>query len=286
MTNTPEALQQDIDLIKGLGANAVRCHYPYSEETYDLLDRAGLLAVCEIPLYQWGRPGHSEANLEAATGQLEEMIGTLGNHPSIGFWSVSNETRTRPREPGPEHEKLSEMVVRGNLALIDLAHRLDATRPVIAPSNRWPDDPAFQGTDLNSVNVYIGVEQPHVDSLPALNVAVREQFAALRAAYPNRPILVTEFGSWALRGLMTEYFPGEPYQAELLKTLWEAFEHEQGFAGGFVWVFADSDVHRKFTTIYEMRCAYGLYDLHRRPKAAAETVRQMWAASPGEAGDR
>lgn len=286
MTNTPDGLHHDIALMKALGANSARCHYPYSRETYDAFDRAGLLAVCEIPLYQWGRPGHSEANTQAARAQLEEMIATLGNHPSIGFWSVSNETRTRPREPGPEHEKLSEMVVRGNLELIDVAHRLDPDRPVIAPSNRWPNDPAFQGTDLNSVNVYIGVEQPHVDSLPALRDAVAERFDALRREYPKRPILVTEFGSWALRGLMTDYFPGELYQAELLKTLWEAFEQEPGFVGGFIWVFADSDVHRKFTTIYEMRCAYGLYDLHRRPKAAAETVRRMWTASPGEDGNR
>ncbi|MCA9449684.1 MAG: beta galactosidase jelly roll domain-containing protein, partial [Candidatus Omnitrophica bacterium] len=131
MTSTPESLQRDIDLIKGLGANTVRCHYTYARETYEKLDEAGLFAVCEIPLYQWGRPGHSEKNLEAAKSQLTEMIDTLGNHPSVFMWSVSNETRTRPREEGEEHERLSEMVVRGNNELIALAHRLDPTRPVI-----------------------------------------------------------------------------------------------------------------------------------------------------------
>jgi beta-galactosidase/beta-glucuronidase len=277
MTNTPEALAKDIALIKGLGANAVRCHYTYAPETYELLDEAGLLAVCEVPLYQWGRPGHSEKNTEAAKAQLTEIIATLGNHPSVAMWSVSNETRTRPREPGEEHEKLSEMVVRGNRELLQLAKRLDPSRPVIAPSNRWPNDPIFSDTSLNSINVYLGVREPHVDAIADNAEVIRERFAAVREHYPNRPILVSEFGSWALRGLKTDYFPGEPFQAEFLKLHWETFMKEPGFIGAFIWAFADNDVHRKYTRIYETRCAYGLYDLKRRPKQSADVVRALWA---------
>lgn len=276
MTSTEENLPADLALVKELGANALRCHYPYSRRTYALCDEIGLLAVCEVPLYQWGRPGHSEKNLEAAKAQLTEMIGTLRNHPSVAFWSVSNETRIRPREPGEEHLRLSQMVARGNLELVDLAHALDPTRPVIEPSNRWPDDVVLGETDLSSVNVYLGVPEPNVAGLAALPPQVKERFAALREQHPGKPILVTEFGSWALRGFKTNYFPGETYQAELLRTYWEAFRQEPDFAGGFIWVFADSDVHRKFTTIYEMRCAYGLYDLQRRPKESAATVQSMW----------
>jgi hypothetical protein len=57
----------------------------------------------------------------------------------------------------------------------------------------------------------------------------------LRAEYPDRPILVGELGSWAIRGLKTDYFPGEPYQAELIRTYWEALEKESNFVGGFIW---------------------------------------------------
>jgi len=49
-------------------------------------------------------------------------------------------------------------------------------------------------------------------------------------------------------------------------------------AGGFIWCFADSDVHRRFEWVYELRVAYGLFDYHRRPKAAAAAVRELWAA--------
>ncbi|HUW60240.1 MAG TPA: hypothetical protein VMZ06_04465 [Candidatus Bathyarchaeia archaeon] len=70
----------------------------------------------------------------------------------------------------------------------------------------------------------------------------------------------------------------EPFQAELIKTEWAAFTKEPDPAGAFIWCFADSDVNRKYTGIYEIRCAYGLFDLYRRPKASVQTVTAMWAA--------
>jgi beta-galactosidase/beta-glucuronidase len=280
MTTMGQALEQDLALIKGLGANAVRCHYPYASETYEALDRIGLLAVCEVPLYQWGRIGHSEKNLDAAKAQLEEMIRTLRNHPSVMMWSVSNENRIHPREKGEEYARISEMVAAGNLELVDLAHMLDPSRPVIEPSNEWPRDVVLEKTDLNSVNVYVGISAPHVSNLSEMPRAIQEKLAVLRETHPGKPLLVTEFGSWALYGLKTDYFPGETYQAELLRTEWEAFMMEPDFAGGFVWCFADSDVHRHYSRIYEMRCAYGLFDLHRRPKESAAVMRALWAG-PG-----
>ena len=276
MTNTPALLQKDMELIKGLGANAVRCHYTFAPETYALLDEVGLLAVCEVPLYQWGRPGHSEKNTEAAISQLKEIIATLRNHPSVAMWSVSNETRTRPREPGEEHKKLSEMVVRGNIELLRLAKALDPTRPVIAPSNRWPNDPIFTDTSLNSINVYLGVAAPYTGGMANIPGTIAERFDGVREHYPNRPILVSEFGAWSLRGLETDYFPGEGYQAAFLKLHWEEFLKQPGFIGGFIWAFADNDVHRKYTRIYETRCAYGLFDLKRRPKASVKTMQSLW----------
>ncbi|GMV92834.1 MAG: beta-galactosidase [Candidatus Hydrogenedentota bacterium] len=279
MTTTGQSLEQDIALIKGLGANAVRCHYPYANATYDALDRAGMLAVCEVPLYQWGRIGHSEKNLEAAKAQLTEMVRTLRNHPSVMMWSVSNENRIHPREKGEEYARISEMVAAGNLALVELAHQLDPSRPIIEPSNEWPRDIVLEETDLNSVNVYMGISAPHVKNLPELPGGIREKLATLRETHPGKPLLVTEFGSWALYGLKTHYFPGEIYQAELLRTEWETFMKEPDFVGGFVWCFADSDVHRHYSRIYEMRCAYGLFDLHRRPKEAASVMRGLWTKS-------
>lgn len=276
MTPNRKAMKRDVQLIKAMGGNAVRCHYTYSRESYEYLDEAGLFAVCEVPLYQWGRPGHSTKNTEAALAQLKEIVQTLRNHPSVLMWSVSNENRIRPREEGEEHRKLSDMVVAGNRQLVDLAHALDATRPVIEPSNRWPDDAIFEKTDINAVNVYLGASEPRVAALTELKAAMHAQMEKLREMHPGKPILVSEFGCWALHGFKADYYPGEQYQAELLHHLWEGFREESNWMGGFIWCFADSDTHRKLSSIVEMRCAYGVFDIHRRPKEAVRVMTGLW----------
>jgi beta-galactosidase/beta-glucuronidase len=275
-TSTEALLRRDLQLIKDLGANAVRSHYPNSPRTYELFDEIGLLTVAEVPLYHWGRPGHSQANLDAAKHQLTEMVHQLRNHPSVAFWSVSNENRIRPWTDEEGERELAAMVAEGNQDLVDMAHALDPTRPVMEASNRWPEDVLFEKTDVSAINVYLHVPTPRAASMPEMETTLHENFEDLRSRYPDKPILVSEFGVWALHGLKTDYYPGELYQSALLSTLWKAFEKEENFIGGFVWVFADHDLHKKYISIYEMRIAYGLYNRDRQPKASVETMRALW----------
>jgi hypothetical protein len=167
------------------------------------------------------------------------------------------------------------MTADGNIELVKLAQRLDGTRPVVEVSNCWPGDPVHQHTDLPCVNVYVGAS-PHVSGLPAVGEAISKKFAGLRDEHPDKPILAGEWGSWCVRGVKTDYFPGETYQAEKIKVFWDQMMKEKNFVGGFIWCFADYDVHRRFLWVYEYRCAYGLFDYHRNPKEAAHVVRHMW----------
>jgi beta-glucuronidase len=275
-----EDLVKDLELVKDLGANTLRCHYPYSPRTFELCDRMGIFLCCEVPLYQWGRPAvkaDSPETLDAAKLQLAEMIRNYRNHPCVLMWSVSNENMTKPRVDDERHRLLTEMTVAGNLELVDMAHQMDPTRPVVEVSNCWPGDPVFERTDICAVNIYIGAKTPHVDTLHTLTDRMRERFDELRKEYPDRPILAGEFGSWAIRGLKTDYFPGEEYQARLIENYWKGLVREPNFVGGFIWCFQDSDVHRRFEWDYEFRIAYGLYDLERRPKESVDAVRRMWA---------
>jgi len=115
-----------------------------------------------------------------------------------------------------------------------------------------------------------------VNGLPVVAERIREKFEALRKDHPDKPILAGEWGSWCVRGVKTDYFPGEVFQAEKIRLFWETMREEENFIGGFIWCFADYDVHRRFLWVYEYRCAYGLFDYHRRPKEAAYAVRRMW----------
>jgi len=278
-TEREEDLVKDLRIIKNLGANALRCHYPNSRRTYELCDEMGILFLCEIPFYQWGRPevkADSPEALDSAKRQLVEMIKSFRNHPCVFMWSVSNETMTKPRRDTDRYRELAEMTVKGNIELVELARELDPTRPVVEVSNCWPGDAVLDRTDVSAVNLYIGSSTPHVDTLHELAEKMHSRFEELRREQPSKPILVAEFGSWAIRGLRTDYFPGEDYQAVLIEEYWEALLKEPGFAGGFIWCYQDSDVHRRFEWDYEFRIAYGLYDLQRRPKESASVVRSLW----------
>jgi beta-glucuronidase len=273
------ACRHDVQLVKEMGGNTIRSHIPYSPETYDICDEMGLFCVTEVPLYQWGRPlvlTDSDEALGAAKAQLREIITWQRSHPSVLMWSVSNENMCKPREDTPKHRELADMVVQGNMELVDMAHDMDPTRPVIEISNCWPGDRVFEKTDICAVNVYIGASTPHVDTVGELAEEMHRRFDALRAEWPDKPILVGEFGSWCVRGLKTDHFPGEPYQAALLRTYWEAMAQEKNVVGGLVWAFADSDVHRRFEWVYEYRCAYGVFDINRNPKDAVRTLTALW----------
>ena len=81
---------EDIALIKELGATVVRCaHYQHSDYFYSLCDKAGILVWAEIPQVN---AVHDTPEFEnASRNQLLDLIRQNINHPSIFAWSLFNE---------------------------------------------------------------------------------------------------------------------------------------------------------------------------------------------------
>jgi beta-galactosidase len=128
-------LEEDVSLIKELGATVVRCaHYQHPDYFYTLCDRAGILVWAEIP--QVDRVNDTVAFENTSRGQLLDLIRQNVNHPSIFVWSLFNEIRAGTPDP---HRLLQNLkaVARGE----------DPTRPIIAATctedlpqmNRIPD---------------------------------------------------------------------------------------------------------------------------------------------------
>jgi beta-galactosidase/beta-glucuronidase len=134
-----ETTRQDLEAMKEAGANFVRlCHYPHPPAELDLCDELGLLVFAEIPLYFWndideGRRTNA-ARVQTAKRQLERMVDRDFNHPSIVFWSVSNETHDN--EPD---------VAESNRELIRTVRALDSTRLHVHVSNHWKEYPNASG---------------------------------------------------------------------------------------------------------------------------------------------
>ena len=159
------------------------------------------------------------------------MIERDYNHPSIIFWSVSNETREDEQE-----------VRESNNELIRKARALDPTRLCVHVSNRWMSHPSFDEDDVICVNAYPSLDikdRGHVPGSDSKDAAEfwRTELAKLHQAYPSKPILVTEFGYCSFAGTHSHAF-GEDEHAKALEAEFAAMD-EMNICGATVWCWAD-----------------------------------------------
>jgi beta-galactosidase len=137
-------MAEDVELLKELGATAVRCaHYEHSDTFYSLCDQAGILVWAEIPQVN---AVHDTAEFEnTSRGQLLDLIRQNINHPSIFAWSLFNEIGGKTDDP---HRELQ------NLA--NIAHGEDPTRPTIGATSHTDLPQMNKIPDLLGWNIYPG----------------------------------------------------------------------------------------------------------------------------------
>lgn len=75
----------DVNLIKEMNMNAVRCHYPPDKHFLDACDSLGLFFIDELAGWQ------NAYRTSIGTKLVEEMINRDVNHPCIILWSNGNE---------------------------------------------------------------------------------------------------------------------------------------------------------------------------------------------------
>lgn len=275
MAPDPELARQDLESMKAAGANFVRlCHYPHDSGELDLCDELGLLAMDEVPLYWWGGKWdeeNHEPKLAASRRQLETMIARDINHPSVIFWSVSNETSERA--PG---------VVEGNRELVKLAQELDASRPAVHVSNHWTEVKEFDDDDVICVNGYPAWGRMHKggNGTFTLEDATRwwaDELEKLHEAFPGKPILVAEFGHPALLGVGAGAL-GEPSQSAALAAEFEAM-HAPYICGATVWCYADHPWPGGFSFMKNMTVSpYGVVTRDREKKQGYSAISALFNA--------
>lgn len=231
-----EMARQDLAAMKEAGANFVRlCHYPHHPGELDLCDELGLLVMGEVPLYWWDGSAEGEANcqakLAAAERQLRAMIRRDVNHPSLIFWSASNENQ----EDRPE-------VAAGIRHLVQAARELDPTRLAVHVSDRWRTAPNFEQDAVICVNSYptFNARNRPGGEAPDPQAATRfwrEGLQALHELYPDKPILISEFGYPSFEGVYDGMF-GEPAQAAAIEGEFAGMDAPY-VCGATIWCWAD-----------------------------------------------
>jgi hypothetical protein len=183
---------QELAWVRELGATMIRSHYPLHPYTQERADALGILQWSEVPVYSVkARYLKQKLVRQLAARELESNIEANGNHPSVIVWSIGNELSTRP---GPVQGDYIQRAARA-------AKALDPTRPVGYAVAGYPSvgcQPRYGPLDVIGINDYFGW-YPGPGGQIADRTLLSEYLDQVRACYPNKAIVVSEFGAEANR---------------------------------------------------------------------------------------
>jgi beta-galactosidase/beta-glucuronidase len=277
--NPPRQLVEDeLRLIKKTGINLIRSHYPQAPEFLDLCDRLGILFLEELPINWWGidwfgKEGlvQDESLLDRALPMLETMIRRDKNHPCVIIWSMANESKT--------DNAVGIKVMR---SLIRRTKERDPTRLVTfvtAPSS-VREHRAYEDADLVATNMYYGsLGAPAAEHVRQLEERTRkaseEHLRRQLNAFPDKPMLITEFGAVGIPGMHGDVSSTEDFQAAYITEAWRAIAAVPEVSGGVVWSWADY-YHRRHFQSNGAFGAFGVVTIDRQPKAALQALARAY----------
>ena len=262
-------LRKDFGLMKEIGANSFRTsHYPYSRSHLDLADENGFLVILEMPTVGMKEEAIGRLNdpeiIEKAKRMAREAIMRDKNRPSVIMYSLFNEPDSDREEFRTFLKELKEEVIK-----------TDPTRPLTFASDKILADKASDMVDVLCHNFYFGWYILYGDLKQAEKV-LSEMLDEIHKKYPDKPIIVTEFGADAIAGVHRHppEMWSEEYQAELIKTYWRVFLSKDYVSGGHIWNFADFRVGQSTgrTTLNRK----GIFTRTRDPKISVGVVKDLF----------
>jgi beta-galactosidase len=270
---TEADMQEDVALLKEIGATVVRCaHYQHSDYFYSLCDQAGILVWAEVP--QVNEINSSEQFEETSRNQLLDLIRQNVNHPSIFVWSLFNELW--PQNPDP-HRELQDLKITANGE--------DPTRPTIGATSNNGMPQMNKIPDWLGWNIYPGWYP---------SWGTKDDFAKLMDARKQDSrsggYCISEYGAGANVN-QHEDNPKQPnpggqwhpeeWQAELHETAWAAMKARPYVWGTFVWCMFDFAVSTRHEGGVVARNDKGLVTYDRKTrKDAFYFYKANWSDEP------
>ena len=259
---TEADLDEDVSLIKEIGATVVRCaHYQHSDYFYSLCDQAGILVWAEIPQVNTIRDNPAFEITSAE--QLRDLIRQDINHPSIFVWSLFNEVGNGPTED--PHRELQDLKI--------IANGEDPTRPTIAATCVSAMPQMNKIPDLLGWNIYPGWYS---------GWGTKDDFGASldkrRNDSKSGGICISEYGAGA-NVTQHEENPKQPatggqwhpeeWQALLHESAWAVMKTRPFVWGTFVWCMFDFGVSTRHEGGVPGRNDKGLVTYDRKTKKDA-----------------
>ncbi len=264
----PDALHiSDLQLLKDMGGNFLRVsHYPQDPAVMEACDRLGLLASVETP----GNNEISETE-NYATNMLEmqkEMIRQNYNHPSVIIWSYMNEVLLSPHfdEKSKEREQYFENIHNLARKLEDLTRAEDPERYTTIACHGNFDLYAKVGLlDIPKIvgwNLYQGWYGGEFADFEKFLLKFHQ-------AYPNKPLLITEYGADADYRLHnfnpTRFDKTQEYTNQYHEAYLETIMKHPFIAGAIVWNLVEFNSEKRQEAVPHINNK-GLLTTDRKPK--------------------
>lgn len=225
---TPGQIEEDVALIKKMGANAVRvegvAHHP---EFYELCDREGIIVWSDFPLvgeaYLTDKAYiETPAFRENGISQALDIIKQQYNHPSVMVWGIFSNMHTRDDDPTGYIRELNA-----------LAKREDPSRLTAAASNQDGDINFI--TDLVCWNHHFGWKEGQPGDINMWKRLFRSNWPSLRSAvsYGAGASIYHQGPTLARPAYLGSWHP-ERWQTYLHETYYNNLRNDTGFWGIFV----------------------------------------------------
>ena len=259
----------DLQTIKDLGANSIRCvHYPNDEIFLDLCDELGILIWEENHARGLTEEHMRNPNFERQAEEvIREMITSHYNHPSIYIWGILNECASETPYGRECYGKQYELI-----------RQLDSSRPRSSASCKFKTDICFDYPEVVSYNIYPkwyhdAPVREYLDDL--------YQWVQTETPGTGKPFLITEVGAGALYGYRSpsKVKWTEEYQADTLREQLTAILEHPGASGLYIWQFCDVRISQEwFLTRPRTMNNKGIVDEYRRPKLSYQVVKEIYTS--------
>jgi beta-glucuronidase len=288
-------IDRDISMLKSLGCNAVRTHYPMDRAFYEACDEAGLMVWTEPPIYCLHPPDDAcgteftdAGHIQAAETMIDEMVAQLRNHPCAVIYGVGNECNLKNAEAGPFFRGIISRIRKADptrlvsyAALYGLVGELAGLVDVLGVNSYWGwYDKCMGGKGLQpDGNVWqksSGVQREPIDLS-----RMREMIDKVLAGNSSTALLLTEFGADSVPGYLAagRDLWSEDYHADLLAEVLSLAKEYPRIVGTFPFCFTDyRDPSKVASGYWDELNLKGVVDNRRMPKKAFYSLRECYGA--------
>lgn len=282
---TPADMDTVVARLQAIGANATRSQHPLNPALLERLDAAGILVWQGVgPVDAPGAwTSRTPERLRTAIRRVRLSVMQARRHPSVIAWNLANEIARNGKDPT-------------QIAYVDasarMADRIDPGRPVALDvwGTHMPGlaGPMYRNVDLIGATNYEGWYANLHASPEVVAGGIASWLRSLRAAFPGKVLVVTEFGAEA-NDLNPPGAPGGfDFQAHLLARHIETYRAQPWLSGMLVWniqdfalspTFAGGSIRRQLPGIGLVKGMNqkGLFTYDGRAKPAAAVVKALYA---------